>query len=274
MKLINPSVELIPQTYDLNGIYKQIEICGRVSYKSENKISNNSAEKFVNMLIQKGHTAPLEHGTVYLHLTNFSRKNINCYINNPYSKVISITQYELPEPHIDYYVTTNYKVLYENNWLKDLEFLCEPTKHHIKRTTVKFVCDRGVSHEFVRHRMFSYMQESTRYCNYSKDKFDNQLTFVIPSWLPDGDHLQRVENILYRNFENTEKDYLDMLKEGLTPQQARQVLPTGVKTELIMTGTDDDWNGFFELRCSPNAHPDARYLAEKARNLILSNNNS
>lgn len=143
-----------------------------------------------------------------------------------------------------------------------------------KSITVRFICDRGVSHEIVRHRLASFSQESTRYCNYSKDKFDNQLTFVIPSWLPDGDHLQRVENILYRNFENTEKDYLDMLKEGLPPQQARQVLPTGVKTELIMTGTDDDWNGFFELRCSPNAHPDARYLAEKARNLILSNNNS
>ena len=167
MKLIKPSVEIIIQEeYDLNHIFKFIELAGRTCYKSEDRITEDSANEFVDRMIKSGHTAMLEHGTVYLIIpsANVTDMVIYKYFLNPYSKITS--------DHINTYITTNYRVLIENNWLDDLKYISEPYLFHTKRTTVKFICDRGVSHEFVRHRVFSFAQESTRYCNYSKDKFN------------------------------------------------------------------------------------------------------
>ena len=185
MKLIKPSFEIWEQPAGLEGVYKQIERVGRVCYKSEDKITEDSAKPFVDRMIKSGHGAMLEHGTVYLKITykdtNFTTLCM-FYGKNKYSVL------NHSEDNKIYYITTNYRVLVENNHLSDLKYLCEPSEFHEKRITVHFVCDRGVSHEFVRHRVMSFAQESTRYCNYSKDKFGNELTFIIPCWLdiPEG----------------------------------------------------------------------------------------
>lgn len=159
MKLIKPSFNIIEQPVGLEGIYKQIEAAGRTCYKSEDKITKDSASKFVERMVKSGHGAMLEHGTVYLKVTY---KDTDCvtlsmfYGHNKYSKVTH------SEDNKVYYITTNYRVLVENNHLGDFKYLCEPTEFHERRITVRFVCDRGVSHEFVRHRVFSFAQESTR----------------------------------------------------------------------------------------------------------------
>lgn len=279
MILIKPYVELLKQDYTLDGIYKQIELAGRTCYKSYDKITEDSAKSFVDRMIKSGHGAMLEHGTVYLKLPTGLQLS-DKYKKNKYS-IITLT------PGIDPYwaVTTNMRVLVEHNWLDDLRYICEPTEYHEKRITVKWTCDRGVSHEFVRHRVFSFAQESTRYCNYSKDKFGNEVTFIIPCWLGWNE-----QNVHYGDFEKSgsgsidsglfinslldaEDYYLRLLKEGWKPQQARAVLPNALKTELVMTGFESDWDHFFDLRCDKAAHPDAQYLANMCKNLIKNNNN-
>ena len=181
MKLIKPSYEILPQSPGLDEVYKQIEIAGRTCYKSEDKITLDSAKGFVERMIKSGHGAMLEHGTVYLTIYPHDAITGYKYRNNKYSKYFERRIREEPTPEVTKYVTTNYRVLVENSWLDDLKYICEPTEFHEKRITVKFICDRGVSHEFVRHRVFSFAQESTRYCNYSKEKFGNELTFILPN---------------------------------------------------------------------------------------------
>lgn len=275
MKLIKPSFQIIPQ----EDLFKHIELCGRVCYKSEDKITDDSAERFVNGLIKSGHTSVLEHGTVYLsamvdttnnnrdekfiRFLGFSDKYREDFHSYSYMRHMSKTESCV-------FVTTNYRVLIENGWLDDLIYQCEPTVYHKKRTTVKFICDRGVSHEIVRHRKFSFSQESTRYCNYSKDKFDNQLTCIIPNWINwpvnelyyDEKTEYSEDTILwYGSLKKSEDTYFDLLKKGWAPQQARTVLPNSLKTELVMTGFVEDWKHFFELRTAANAHPQVRELA-------------
>lgn len=291
MRLIKPSFEIWDQQEGLEGVYKQIERAGRVCYKSEDKITENSAKEFVERMIKSGHGAMLEHGTAYLHGSdNFAGGlHLNNYKKSPYSRVNIIHNFMTGTDHI--YITTNYRVLVENDWLDDLKYICEPTEFHEKRITVRFTTDRGVSHEFVRHRVFSFAQESTRYCNYSKDKFGSELTFIIPSWLSieegsygvghsfgKGHFYECNENRIYCDEENKEEFfkvlnflktlnlssqvYMSMLNAfGLTPQQARQVLPNALKTELVMTGFTKDWEHFFKLRDAGSAHPQARELA-------------
>lgn len=182
MKLIESKVEVIEQQPGLEGVYKQIELAGRTCYKSEDKITEDSAKAFVDRMIKSKHGAMLEHGTVYLdiHRDNRLYETFKTkYSMNRYSKLIEGIFYPTSGNHL--YITTNLRVLVENNWLDDLEYICEPTEYHEKRITVRFTCDRGVSHEIVRHRVMSFAQESTRYCNYTKDKFDNQITFIIPT---------------------------------------------------------------------------------------------
>lgn len=281
MELIKPSWEILEQESGIDGIYKAIERAGRTCYKSEDKITENSAKPFVDRMVKSGHGAMLEHGTVYLKVVGDERMSEK-YQNNPYSRVIlRYPKGDIPNIHCipTHYITTNFRVLIEKGWLNDLKFVCEPTGHHEKRITVRFICDRGVSHEFVRHRVFSFAQESTRYCNYSKDKFGNELTFIEPCWLEDYNY---ESNTYYNGFlvalRAAEANYLNLLKQWedkmpdkryktgfrnnpWAPQQARAVLPNALKTELVMTGFINDWKHFFELRCAPNAHPSARELA-------------
>ena len=276
MRLIKPSFEIWEQEPGLEGVYKQIERAGRVCYKSEDKIAEGTAKAFVDRMIASGHGAMLEHGTVYLEIPDYgvSRLKFEKYMRNPYSTSIS--------SDVDSsYITTNLRVLVENGWLNDLEYQCEPTEYHEKRITVKFVCDRGVSHEFVRHRVFSFAQESTRYCNYSKGKFGYQLTCIIPSWLglEEGSYsledveekydkcliIDRCKNAEEASFVRAlcyaEREYFDLLELNWKAQQARDVLPNSLKTELVMTGTIKQWEGFFKLRDAGSAHPQAYELA-------------
>lgn len=284
MKLIESSVQIIKE----KDPYKMIELAGRTCYKSEDKITEDSAKKFVDRMIKLGHGAMLEHGTIYLACLVFdgdvdNNNNLTPnhsfykYQSNKYSKV-KVAQYAWSGEDVAC-VTTNLRVLVENNWLDDLKaYRCEPTRYHEKRITAKFICDRGVSHEFVRHRVFSFAQESTRYCNYSKDKFNNELTLIKPSWIEESiDSLNQEfrdtdrddTSIFIRALRSAEEEYFTLLNNGWKPQQARQVLPNATKTELVMTGFESDWEHFFELRCSGAAHPDAKKLADELRELMV-----
>lgn len=282
MKLIKPGFEIWNQPAGLEGVYKQIERVGRVCYKSEDKITEDSAKPFVDRMIKSGHGAMLEHGTVYLKVSNVIENSelIDKYKSNKYSAVKEGTEVYNCHGDILYgsckCITADYRVLVENGWLDDLKYICEPTEYHEKRITVHFVCDRGVSHEFVRHRVMSFAQESTRYCNYSKDKFGNELTFIQPCWL-DDERLKlygpyhtvirdkSLESIFIASLNNAEKDYIDLIDSGWKPQEARAVLPNSLKTELVVTGFTSDWNHFFDLRARGTTgapHPQAKELAE------------
>lgn len=281
MKLIESSVQIIEE----KDPYKMIELAGRTCYKSEDKITENSAKEFVDRMIKLGHGAMLEHGTVYLTITAASPE-VRKYEINPYSRVKKIS---VDGINGRAYITTNYRVLVENNRLDDLQYQVEPTEYHEKRITAKFICDRGVSHEFVRHRVFSFAQESQRYCNYNKDKFNNELTFIKPTWLdiPTGDYTYwdgdwcdidnmkiqlPSDNGIADNFlwclNNAGMQYRLLINKGLKPQEARAILPNATKTELVMTGFESDWEHFFELRCSGAAHPDAKKLADELKSLM------
>ena len=307
MKLIKSSYQIIkPTGYTIDDVYKSIELAGRVSHKSEDKITEDSAKAFVGRMLNMKHLATCEFGTVYLEYhvqdpsvigePNYHKQQeelnslIKKYANNKYS-CIKVNHY-----YDTVFITSNYRVLVENNWLGDLRYLCIPTSFHERRYTVKFICDRGVTHEFVRHRPFSFMQESTRYCNYSKGKFNNELTFIIPEWLdieeqhykydysfvdqkwmgpnntevsyqwldtnghvwyPDTD-----EHLFLKSLSDSEEIYFKLLEQGWKPQQARAILPNALKTELYMCGFAEDWKHFCRLRDDKqHAHPQAYELA-------------
>lgn len=288
MKLIESSVQIIEE----KDPYKMIELAGRTCYKSEDKITENSAKEFVDRMIKLGHGAMLEHGTIYLTIDG-EDPNLSKIQSNPHTKVNLVPYEVLTEDNytISYkaYITTNLRVLIENNLKELLCYQVEPTEHHEKRITAKFICDRGVSHEFVRHRVFSFAQESQRYCNYNKDKFNNELTFIKPTWLdiPTGDYtywdgdwcdLDNMkiqlpsDNSIADNFlwclNNAGMQYRLLINKGLKPQEARGVLPNATKTELVMTGFESDWEHFLSLRTSKNAHPDAQRLSLKLKELL------
>lgn len=281
MKLLKPSFEILEQQPGIDGIYKMIESAGRTCYRSEDKITPDSAAAFADRMIKSGHGAMLEHGTVYLKIGRYNsvedRYIETKYEENPYSVV------NYNGDNWTYYITTNLRVLVENGWMDDLKYICEPTEYHEKRITVRFICDRGVSHEFVRHRVFSFAQESTRYCNYSKDKFGNEITFTLPCWVDEaqlGNHNSKdiieeagdvgqwakdseiSELVFLLSLAESEERYLSLLNLGWKPQQARAVLPNSLKTELVMTGFTSDWEHFFELRDAGSAHPQAQELAK------------
>ena len=253
MKLINQSYEICKtHGYTLQDVYKDIERAARISYKSEDKITDDSAEKMVQRLISMKHYSPLEFGTIYLKITLDPIRNIyNAlkYENNPFS-AITIAKDSTR------YITTNYRVIIENHWEDDLQYLCAPTKYHQRRTTVKFITNRAVSHELVRHRSMSFMQESQRYVAYDKDKFGNELTFIKPAWKqPELDEQTNEIVLTHQLFANIEDTYMKLRSLGLTPQQARIVLPNATKTELYMCGFDKDRKHFFDLRDKTHVDP-------------------
>ena len=265
MKLIKPSFTIIEQQAGLEGIYKIIEQAGRTCYRSEDRITENSAKEFVDRMIKSGHGAMLEHGTVYL--TWETVKTAIHPLTKYYYNKYSIVHTESGSTNLTkkLFVTTNLRVLVENKWLDDLRYLCEPTEYHDKRACVRFICDRGILAEFTRHRVFSFSAESTRYNNYSKDKFNNELTFIEPLWY-NPQYSMISENLTPDAiFDNScitaERNYKYLIKHGWKPQQARAVLPNALKTELVMTGLVSDWEHFFDLRCDSAAHPQARELA-------------
>ena len=268
-------------------MYKQIELAGRTCYKSEDKITEDSAKGFVDRMIKSKHGAMLEHGTVYLSIP-INQTTIETrafYRESRYAKCKTAYTDDTYTTLV-VFVTTNLRVLVEANRLEDLQFICEPTEHHEKRITARFTCDRGVSHEIVRHRVMSFAQESTRYCNYGKDKFGNEVTFIKPTWyniVSDeqkevfDDFLSISEEAymaLLDKWENRtpDKRYKTKFKGNpLTPQQARQVLPNALKTEIVVTGFESDWDHFFELRTAKSAHPDCVKLAVELKQKLIDN---
>ena len=184
MRIINPSFEIINRP---NGheVLRHLELCGRVCYKSEDAISDESAERLIRMMLERGHESPIEHFGV----------------------------------------------------------------------SVRIICDRGVSHEWVRHRIASFSQESTRYCNYQKSKFGSELTFIRPYFAEEG---SKLFDIWKSSMQQAETAYFEMLNCGAKPEDARSVLPNSLKTEFICTMNLREWRHFFRLRCAPAAHPAMR----------------
>ena len=290
MKLIKQSFEILEQKdFSLVGIKKFIERCGRVCYKSENRITDTSYEKFVNMLESRGHDRPLEFGTVHLKMKSLDfQKFIHSLLTVGMINSIWLNHYHSYNKDT-VYITTNYR--YYLDIVKCFPnvkeyFTEEDNKYYPKRYTVHFITSRGIMDEFRTHVGLSHLAESTRYCNYSKDKFNNELTFIIPCWMdiPEGSinlgnydkisagyndgNIHIIDNKppyvgvdFIRSLCEAEYSYLNIVRNGWTPQQAREVLPLAVKSELISCGFEDAWKNFFYRRCAKDAHPMAREIA-------------
>lgn len=278
MNIIEPKCEIWEPQPGMVGILKHIERVGRVCYKSEDKITEDSHVRFVDMLVNAKHLAMLEHGTIYLTVPKSEEFVINIYNNNPYSRVHC--------PNGDYaYITTNSRVIIENDWQADLKWMVsEPTKHP-RRVTVHFSTQIAISREYNRHRSNSMAEESSRYCNYSKEKFGGEINVSLPSWLSRKDvEIQAAfpeycYSITYDNnhdwdcidywlFANLacEYSYINLIRLGWTPEKARVVLPLDTNTELVHTAFVEDWEHFLDLRChgkTGKPHPDAQKIAEK-----------
>lgn len=256
MRIIEPNAVEIKQT-DLFG---HIELCGKTCYKSQNTIGEGTAKKFIKMIMKNKHGSVLEHGTVYMTVSYNDKKkptNLNKLLANQYTKV----KFE-----DKMYITTNYRVIVENDFFNLMErYRSEPTEKHEKRRTFKLTCNRGVSHEFVRHRNMSFSQESQRYVNYTKDKYGKEIKFIKPLYFKE-------KTLRYRLWKFgvwfSEKMYMWLIKEGATAQEAREVLVNSTATELVMTGFESDWQSFFSLRCDKTAHPQAIELANKIKEIF------
>lgn len=275
MKIIKPSFEIITQGPSLDDMFIHITKAGYTCYKTEKEITPESAKKFVDKIISSKHLAVLEHGTVSL-LIPKKTINVSPRLRTQLS-LISHPDYTLSlNTPTHCIVITNYRVIVEYHleelidrfWFNDCPF-------RKFRQTVKIISDRGVLNELVRHRKFSFCQESTRYCNYSLNKFNNELTFIEPSWYESAS--EEAKERLVRAFVDAEASYLSLLDQNCTAQQARQVLPLGLKSEIVATAFTKDWSWFFELRAKDAtgpAHPDMKAIAVpiynefKNRNLI------
>lgn len=260
MKLIDSKVELLEQGPGLVGAFKQIELAGRTCYKSEDNITEDSYERFVKAMVKNDHTAMLEHGTIYLTMQYGGDRDesdrIEKYTKNPYTKCV--------QDNGVYYITTNYRVIVQNHWEDDLKYICEPTEHHVKRYTFRITCNRIQSQSICRHRHFSFAQESTRYCNYSKDKFGGEITYIPPAeYIKNDDYEQLLKH--------AEETYFKLIEQGWKAESARDVLPNALKTEICVTGFEDDWKHFLDLRyrgTTGKPHPDIYKIAKEIHEIL------
>lgn len=285
MNLLNSSYTIEDQKeFDLRGIKKFIEKCARVCYKSESKITEDSYEKFVGNLIKKGHMRPLEFGTVYLFIpigdAETYKDVVDFYKNNKWSKCFDYTDTNKNGKIAQgYYITTNYRVIIENNVEYHLKFLCDPKKCHSIRHTVHFILSRGCMDDFRTHITLSHLGESTRYCNYTNEKFGG-ITYIIPQWCNNIMPVEDIEStsdfkkyiqehkcspeeiILLKAFSIASLSYKTLVALGKIPQESREVLPMGIKSELISCGFEDAWDNFFSRRNAPDAQKEAQHLAK------------
>ena len=286
MRLINQSFEICNQTdFSISSIYKHIEKCTRVAYKSEDKITEDSANKFIKMLLNLEHFAPLELGTLHFRIpTTLLKTLIDDLVfhklwNNIWIQYKSVNDYT--------YFTTNYRywlvMVDKINYLKDY-FTEEDNEYYPKRYTVNIITSRVIAQEITRHRVFSYMMESQRYCNYSKGKFNNEVTFIKPCWLAikEGTYTEKDYHDDFYTSKNVEYDfmihlltaeatYFKLLEKGWKPQQARVVLPNSTKTELYMCGFKDAFEHFFELRDNKVVDPQMYDLAHPMHQEFINN---
>lgn len=284
MRINNPSFEIWPQEAGIDGVYKQIERVGRVCYKSEDHRTADSARPFVERMIKNEHYAMLEHGTVYMCVPVAETSKEKIYNRFSHTNIVGDNAY----------ITTNLRVLAENKWLDDLQFLCEPTEHHERRVTVHFTTQIAITREFNRHRADSMAEQSTRYCNYSKAKFGNEIAVCLPEWVQrmaigteweqklaggrldmSGAEMMEISRKVADGSATVldtwalgnlaaEKAYLNLIAAGCKPQEARAVLPLDTLTELVHTAFLSDWKHFFDLRALGTTgapHPDAKALA-------------
>lgn len=295
MKVIQPSAHILPFDGD---ILRHVERCGRIAYKSEDAITEDSYVRFIQNIIKRGHESVLEHGNYVFELSiEDYRETIKLYSSLPfemykeegYSARLRFSLYSKPivsgnirgwrdfirvcKLELEKIPSWVQAQFYHNPAFWDLELgdeeigYCKqlqredltPTETDMHWTeTVRFVCSRAISHELVRHRALSPTQESQRYCNYSKGKFGGEITFIQPLWTLNSLPL---EQAWYTSMKDREKTYMQRLEWGLQPQEAREELPNSTKTELVMTGTLGEWGHFFGLRCAPDAHPEMRRIA-------------
>lgn len=256
MQLIKPSFEILEQGPGLEGIYEAVERAGRTCYKSK-RSKGQTAKNFVDRMIASSHLAMLEHGTVYLAIPHINDIDADSFFttpfdNNPYSKVTKYNEIA--------YVSTNYRVIIENSLEEWLKYLCEPTEFHEKRITVRFTADIHFYKDTTRHRVFSWAIESTRFCNYLKEKFGMSVSFMRPTWIKDEDVSELEEDCRV-----IESIYFKWINKGYQAQHAAYFLPQGTKAEVIMTGFASDYNHFFDLRAKGTTgapHPDVRALTE------------
>ena len=287
MEFLVAGDEIIDQEPGLEGMYKAAELPGRICYCSQDKMAPGTAEKFCKGLMKSNHGAPLEHGTVYLKVLKHSDWNdLDKYRFNKYSKYTESTNYA--------YVTTNLRVLFENGWMDDLKYWCEPTEYHEKRIEVRFTVDRFTGEEFLRHRAASFNRESTRYVLFTKEKFGGgSIKYIIPVWMLDETNMKEIDDhkdLSITDFcqevideEEGHGDMTDVLvwmfalkacewsyckltnTFGWQAQQARTVLPCAISSPLIKTAFVSDWVHFFNLRAlgtTGKPHPQAFELAD------------
>lgn len=288
MKLINQNVEEWHCGYTLPEIWSHIAKCARVCYQSKPRNNGETDEEFVKRVVLHNHfideigesrdlqlrlhLSVLEHGTVYLDIPceEDTLKSITFFTNNSYSKYnCSIDNH--------YYITTNMRVIIENNLMDILHYITKPNIFYYLRTTFNIITDIGVARELARHRTHSISEESTRYCNYGKSKFGNELTFIIPEWVetrcPNAEHSYPSSADIYwfSACKEAESNYLRLLENGWTPQQARQILPLSTKVQTIHTAFDTNWEEFIKLRadvCSGSVHPNMKVIADKIKCLM------
>lgn len=270
MNIVNPKFEEI----NLANPLQHGEMCARVCYKSENYIAEGSAKKLLNNIVSAGHTAMLEHIPVYLRFdiehSAKAMNNVTPIMSSPYSK----TNVDFEEGYT--YVSTNLRVIYEKfpdlyevymqndgepfelieQGIKNCKYTEFPSKF-VKRITIKFTMDRIGSQSFCRHRLFSFAQESTRWCNFMKAKFGSEISISNPCWLKEEDRAEFEEDMKI-----SEQLYFKWLEKGYKAEEARYFLPFGLNTEIIMTGFPDAWQHFFELRNDSHAHSQAQFLAK------------
>ena len=292
MKLIKSNVEEWHCGYTLPKIWSHIAKCARVCYQSEPRNNGETDEEFVKRVILRNHSLKeigesrglqlklhlscLEHGTVYLDIPEDSKIRPHIFSANAFGKHYKIYNYNDFGKSM-FAITTNMRVIIERGLIYYLKYICAPTEHHYLRTTFNIITDISVARELARHRTHSISEESTRYCNYSKDKFDNELTFIIPEWVetccPNTEHSGPSSTDMYWSSacKEAESNYLRLLENGWTPQQARQILPLSTKVQTIHTTFDIDWFEFIELRadaCSGSVHPNMKVIANKIKNWI------
>jgi len=297
MKIIKPTFEVIPRG-GLRGNMDVIEIAARTCYKTEDAIKDGSKEKIVSMLISRQHTAMLEHGDYIFMVDDYKILDNVAYCLYRHEKDtghhirLSITDAasrpiisgnirawrELMESNsmAAWYFSGAIDPIFIGDIVPEEERIVDGRIHKLAyadlkdgleqrvhlRQTVRFTVDRGVTHEFVRHREMSFAQESTRYCNYTQDKFGNEITVIEPCFLEEGTEKY---SLWKRQCMSAETAYTTMLHLGMKPQEARTVLPHSTKADLIVTGTLGQWRSFFDLRAlevTGPAHPQAAEVAK------------
>lgn len=286
MKVIEPSFTELKE----DRLFQKIELCGRVCYKSEDKITDSSALNFVKRICVNHHGSVLEHYAFlfrvsesyydvlyslrlpFFTMTKISsplisfnlRAFLQCAEDEKYEEALLPFERELAKAYPDLFQMPEKPSSEHPERIMDFSELNAEEMAFHRRVTIKLITDRGVTHELVRHRLASFSQESTRYCNYGKDKFGNEITLIRPSELTDETY-----PIWEAAMKEAEKSYFQMLEKGASPQIARSVLPNSLKTELVITADLKEWKLIFDLRCAPQAHPDVRILMQQVKDYFI-----